>query len=453
MWTGVCQKCSCEPSHKKNPSMEGQPSHLIQSSASSICLMHMIHDLPWLAMAYILQLLSSGIPEAGNTSSVTFNIKTRLKVLQQCLSHVVRNQAHLQSVRLKYSMYPPPPPPKKKKEYFPFLFIPRGFLINSPSYRILGEEGPTEWYDWLRWSPLPPRPLSRWHHRELLRQCRCSARNARPGWIWGPLYSRPVLFVTAMDDMYWGYLVANIIVDLNMRTTWYRIVLQEIAWNIKCATKFRSSGSKKKTPPGAFPPRMMLTSPWATTCSSFAGVPSTNSCSFRLQNFLLNSEAKRSLDVDFWKANKNSVLPVLFKKKKKNRKMEHIDMYRWYWWMYMLYVYISISTIFLRESSQHTNTLILLIHSFIFNVTPKDHILGKGSQNPDHSESIQIWLSKILEVQRNTWRAAKKSSTFIIHSNTTCIHLHSIVTCTHFLNKRTSMASSPPQAVAFGARN
>lgn len=58
--------------------------------------------------------------------------------------------------------------------------------------------------------------------------------------------------------------------------------------------------------------------------------------------------------------------------------------------MYMLYVYISISTIFLRESSQHTNTLILLIHSFIFNVTPKDHILGKGSQNPDHSESIQI---------------------------------------------------------------
>lgn len=139
MWTGVCQKCSCEPSHKKNPSMEGQPSHLIQSSASSICLMHMIHDLPWLAMAYILQLLSSGIPEAGNTSSVTFNIKTRLKVLQQCLSHVVRNQAHLQSVRLKYSMYPHPPP-KKKKEYFPFLFIPRGFLINSPSYRILGEE-------------------------------------------------------------------------------------------------------------------------------------------------------------------------------------------------------------------------------------------------------------------------------------------------------------------------
>lgn len=50
--------------------------------------------------------------------------------------------------------------------------------------------------------------------------------------------------------MYWGYLVANIIVDLNMRTTWYRIVLQEIAWNIKCATKFRSSGSKKNATRG-----------------------------------------------------------------------------------------------------------------------------------------------------------------------------------------------------------
>lgn len=73
-------------------------------------------------MAYILQLLASGIPEAGNTSSVTFNIKTRLKVLQQCLSHVVRNQAHLQCM-LKYV---PPPPPKekynKKLEKSTFLF-------------------------------------------------------------------------------------------------------------------------------------------------------------------------------------------------------------------------------------------------------------------------------------------------------------------------------------------
>lgn len=132
MWTGVCQKCSCEPSHKKNPSMEGQPSHLIQSSASSICLMHMIHDLPWLAMAYILQLLSSGIPEAGNTSSVTFNIKTRLKVLQQCLSHVVRNQAHLQSVRLKYSMYPHPPQKKKKSTFLSFSFL-EGSLSTHPA--------------------------------------------------------------------------------------------------------------------------------------------------------------------------------------------------------------------------------------------------------------------------------------------------------------------------------
>ncbi len=71
-------------------------------------------------MAYILQLLSSGIPEAGNTSSVTFNIKTRLKVFQQCLSHVVRNQAHLRSMHL--NMYPHPHP-RKTSTSLSFSFL------------------------------------------------------------------------------------------------------------------------------------------------------------------------------------------------------------------------------------------------------------------------------------------------------------------------------------------
>ena len=48
------------------------------------------------------------------------------------------------------------------------------------------------------------------------------------------------------------------------------------------------------------PPKMMLTSPCATTCSSLAGVPSTRSCSFRRQNFFLNNEAKRSWAAKGW---------------------------------------------------------------------------------------------------------------------------------------------------------
>ena len=56
MWTGVCQKRSCGPSRKKDPSTEGQPSHLIQRLASSIHFMHMIyHDSPWLISSSFCQ--------------------------------------------------------------------------------------------------------------------------------------------------------------------------------------------------------------------------------------------------------------------------------------------------------------------------------------------------------------------------------------------------------------